>query len=132
MKEDLKSQFLALYCMSLADGIVDARELATLYRIGRENYELSSEEINRTIVEPGNSYAVPQSLDDRIKLLYHLCEVAWADGRIDETEKSLLSKYAICMGFQEDKIEDIVNYLLNEVKNGSPLKNTLEKINSEE
>lgn len=131
MKEDLKSQFLALYCMVLADGIVDARELTTLYRIGSESYGLSSEEINHTVAEPGNSYAVPQSLNDRIELLYHLCEVAWADNRIDDTEKSLLSKYVECMGFQKENVESIVDYLLNEVKNGSPLTNTLDKIGNE-
>ena len=40
-----KLQFLDLYCMVLADGIVHPKEMETLYRIGLENYGLTEDEI---------------------------------------------------------------------------------------
>lgn len=36
MEELLKSRFLSLYCMVMADGVIEAKELETLYRIGQQ------------------------------------------------------------------------------------------------
>lgn len=46
MDYKLKARFLSLYSMILADGIIDAREMETLYRIGREEYGISQKEID--------------------------------------------------------------------------------------
>ena len=51
MDAKTKSRFIALYCMVLADGIIDARELEVLYRIGRDTYGIPAEEINNAIRE---------------------------------------------------------------------------------
>lgn len=128
IKENLKSQFQALYCMVLADGIVDAKELTTLYRIGKENYGLSAEEINNAVVGAGTSFYLPATLEGRIEILYHLCEIAWADGTIDDTERGLLKKYARYMGFQDENLDGIVEYLLEKVKNGTSLEEIKKEI----
>lgn len=120
MEEILKSRFLSLYCMVMADGVVEAKELETLYRIGRENYHLTSEEINKNVVSAGTSYVVPSKIEDRISILYEMAEIAWSDGEIDETEKSLLSKYAVRFGFKEENAEGIAEFMLQQVKDGVP------------
>lgn len=51
MDYKLKARFLSLYSMILADGIIDAREMETLYRIGREEYGISQKEIDLAIKE---------------------------------------------------------------------------------
>ena len=66
----MKSQFLSLYCMVLADGIIDARELETLYRIGTEQYGLTQEEITATVRDAGTSFIMPTELSDKIRFLY--------------------------------------------------------------
>ena len=104
--------------MMVADGIVEASELETLYRIGRENYHLTAEEINKTVVTAGTSFVAPKKKEGCIVLLYEMAEIAWADGKIDETEKSLLSRYAVRFGFKEENAEGIAEYLLQQVKDG--------------
>lgn len=44
MDERQKSHFLSLYCMILADGIIDAKEMETLYEIASRNYGLTPED----------------------------------------------------------------------------------------
>lgn len=116
MEELLKSRFLSLYCMVMADGVVDAKELEVLYRIGRENYGLASEEINAAVVSSGTSFVAPTKLEDRVSILYEMAEIAWADGEIEPAERSLLIKYAVRLGFLEENAEGIADFMLQQVK----------------
>ena len=128
MEEILKSRFLGLYCMVMADGIVEAKELETLYRIGRENYQLTPEEINKTFVSAGTSFVAPSKKEDRISILYEMAEIAWADGEIDETEKSLLARYAVRFGFKEENAMGIAEFMLQQVKDGVKQEDVIKQI----
>ncbi len=55
--------------MILADGIIDAREMETLYRIGRETYGIPAEEINDAIRESGTSFLIPETLNEKVSFL---------------------------------------------------------------
>lgn len=118
MEEIMKSRFLSLYCMVMADGVVEAKELETLYRIGRENYHLTPEEINQYVLSAGTSFVAPNRLEERVSILYELAEIAWADGQIDDTEKSLLTRYAIRLGFKKENADNIADFMLEQVNNG--------------
>ena len=116
MDELQKSRFLALYSMVLADGIVEANELDALYRIGRESYHLTPEEINKYIVSAGSSFVAPDSMEGRITILYEMSEIAWADGTIDPSEKSLLLRYVKRLGFKDENADEIADYMLKQVE----------------
>ena len=118
MEELSKSRFLSLYCMVMADGVVEAKELETLYRIGRENYHLTPEEINKNVVTAGTSFVAPDKMEERISILYEMAEIAWADEEIDDTEKSLLARYAVRLGFKEENAADISDFMLQQVHEG--------------
>lgn len=128
MEDLLKSRFLCLYCMVMADGIVEAKELETLYRLGRERYHLTPEEINENVVSAGTSFIAPEKLEDRISILYEMAEIAWADGEIDETEKSLLVRYAIRLGFKKENAEDIADFMLHQVHEGYSKTDVIQQI----
>jgi uncharacterized tellurite resistance protein B-like protein len=117
--------------MVLADGVVDAKELETLYRIGVENYNLAPEEINKYITSAGSSFIVPDCLEDRIRILYELAEIAWADEKIDESEKSLLARYAKQLGFKDENAEGISDFMLEQVKEGISQEQVITKIINE-
>lgn len=114
----LKSHFLALYCMVLADGVIDALELETLYKIGTKDYGLTQEEIVEAVRDGGTSFNIPGTLEEKIKLLYDMAKIAWADGEIDDTEISLLKKYAVRFGFQAENAGKIAEYMLDCVNSG--------------
>lgn len=123
-----KAQFLSLYCMVLADGIITAEELTCLYEIGKDGYDLTDNEINKAVTEAGSSFVLPETLEAKITLLYYLSEIAWADGKIENTEKHLLAKYARVMGFADDKIDGIVEYMLQQAHDKKPLQDVLAEI----
>lgn len=128
MDEKQKARFLSLYCMVLADDIVDAKELEALYRIGRVNYKLKPEEINKMIVGAGTSVPTFESFDDKVELLYQMAEIAWADGKIEDTERNLMEKYALRFGFIEENVPAIIDFLLENAKGGVPVQNVIKKI----
>ncbi|MBD5173575.1 MAG: hypothetical protein HDT08_02940 [Bacteroidales bacterium] len=111
MEKKLKSHFLSLYCMIVADGDIAISELNELYRIARENYGLSQQEIEQAILSGGSAFYIPDETEEKIKFLYELALIATADGVV-EAEKVLLRNYAKKFGFIEENIDDIVNILL--------------------
>ena len=117
MEEKLKSRFLGLYHMVISDGIVESKELETLYRIGQENYHLSPEDITKYISSVGTSYSVNDNIEIQIGILYEMAEIAWADGVIDDSEKRLLSRYAVRFGFAKENADAITDFMLEQVKN---------------
>lgn len=116
--------------MILADGIIDAREMEALYRIGRETYGIPADDINNAIRESGISFLIPETLNEKISLLYHLAEIALSDEDLDETEKTLLRKYALRMGFLEENANEIVGWLLEQVRHKKTLEQVLREINN--
>ncbi|MDE6498653.1 MAG: TerB family tellurite resistance protein [Muribaculaceae bacterium] len=131
MDNNLKSHFLALYCMVLADGVIDANELQALYRIGTDGYGLSQKEIMDAISSSGTSFSIPDSLEGKITLLYDMAQIAWADGEIDSTERSLLEKYAVRCGFQEENAQAIADYMLQSVQDSHSVEEVINQITQE-
>ena len=117
MKEDLKSHLLNLYCMVVADGEVSPKEKAELYRIGKERYGVTEEEINKLIFTDDIVSYIPETDEDKILYLYDLAIIAWADGKITDDEKYLLSKYAKKFGVVQEETEALINFLLEKAQN---------------
>lgn len=128
MDANLKSQFLSLYCMVLADGVIDARELETLYKIGIEQYGLTQSEIIDTIKNAGSSFLVPSTLEGKIRFLFNMVQIAYADGEVDASEEALLKKYIAKMEFADENIDGIADFLLDAVKNGITEKDIISSV----
>lgn len=114
--------------MILADGIVDSRELETVYRIGRENYGLSAEEIMSTVRDSGTSFILPETIGEKVELLYQMGEIAWADGEIEDSERSLMRRYASRMGFEEENLDGIIDYILDKVNSKVPVDYVIKEV----
>ena len=125
ISESLQSQFLALYCMVVADGVIDIKELETLYRIGSEQYGLTSQDINNSVLKKGTSFIVPENMESKIKFLYNLATIAWADGVLEESEKELMHKYIIRLGFLKENTEAIADFIFDCVQKGKTIEETL-------
>lgn len=117
-----------LYQMVLADGIIDTTELDVLHRIGTEKYRISSEQINQLIREANIQPCYPESLEGKVSLLYQLGEIAWADGRIEDSERNLIGKYIIAMGFDPQNTEDITDFILDQVYKKVPEQDVITQI----
>lgn len=111
-----KMQFLELYCMVMADGIVHPKEMEVLYRIGKETYQLTDSELTIAVKNSGSSPFVPDDYEDRIRLLYEMALIAWADGVLEQSERDLLCRYAKFYMVSDDQIDAVVDFLLAEAQ----------------
>lgn len=125
MNENEKKMFLGLYQMLLADAEVHPKELELLYQIGKEKGGLSEHEIQQAIFSP-NTFVSLDSLndDERIEYLFNLARIAWADGELHEREKEILQDASKRLGFAEENVIQISEFLLQQVKEN----NSFEKI----
>lgn len=112
MEQKLKSHFLSLYCMVVADGDVAISELNELYRIAKEDYDLTQEEIEKAVLSGGSAFYIPETTEEKVKYLYDLALIAAADGVIVDAEKVLLKNYAKKFGFLDENTDEIVDILL--------------------
>lgn len=126
--EETKARFLGLYCMVLADGVIDTRELETLYRIGTETYGIKPEVITASIKDAGSSFIFPKKFEDKVRFLYELAQIAWADGVLEEAEVALIKSYAIRMGFEKQYSDGISDYLLSKAKASTPFNSIIHEI----
>ena len=114
----LKSHFLNLYFIALSDLEVDTTELELLYKLG-ENRGIKKDEINDIIINPDHAkIRIPESLDVKIEYLYDFALMIQADNKIDEFERIALKRFCKIFGFLDENINEITDYILNEVKKG--------------
>ncbi|MCH5319320.1 MAG: TerB family tellurite resistance protein [Paramuribaculum sp.] len=103
--------------MMIVDGKIANEEKAELYRVGREFFNFSEEEINDVIVNTdGSLFIKPNSIDERVQFLYHLALIANADRVIQPEERYLLKKYVIAFDFLEENADAIIDLLLEKAK----------------
>lgn len=129
MDAKLKSHFLNIYCMILADGKVEQRELNQMYQLAREHYDLQPEELNHLIVSGDITFYKPEKEEERITYLYDLALVAVSDGEISTTERVLLEKYAIKFDVAEEHVTSLVECLLEYAKKGLSTSEVLKEFN---
>ncbi|WP_163222546.1 TerB family tellurite resistance protein [Bacteroides sp. 214] len=129
MTENEKKMFLGLYQMLLIDAEVHPNELELLYQIGREKGGISEEDIQRTIFSP-NTFVSLDSLsdEDRIEYLYNLSRIAWADGRIDDKEIETLQEASRRLGFAEENVIKISEFLLEQARERKSFEELLQTI----
>ncbi len=114
--------------MALSDEEVDTKELEMLYRIGEER-AVSREEIDHLLVHSADTeFISPGSVLEKIACLYDFALIAWADGKIDPAEKQLLQKFCIRFGFQEENIDTICQFLLDEAQQDTPKEKILSTV----
>ena len=124
-----KLQFLDLYCMVMADGIVHPKEMETLYRIGLEHYGLSESEITESVKSAGISSIIPELLEERIAVLYEMALIAWADGELEDSERNMLRRYASMYGVNDDSIDELVDFLLDKAHVNTEEKEVINELN---
>jgi len=116
--ESLKAHFLRLYQMAICDDNFSPLELKALYK-SAEDRGISPKNLDEILLNPVNSkIAVPQSIEEKIDYLYDLTVMIWADGEVSPNERTSLEKYVLMFGFMEENSLQIVDYLIDSVKDG--------------
>ena len=129
MSIELKSHFIRLYQMALADDNFDVLELQMLYHFANER-GVPKEELDKLFLNPINTdLSIPKDLNTRIEYLYDLARIIWADEKITIDEMNTLKKYCRKFEFLEENIEELANYLIDCVKNQVKKEDIINQLN---
>lgn len=125
----LKSHFLRLYQIALADDNFDVLELQLLYSIANER-GVPKEELDKLFLNPiDHNLTIPEDLITRIEYLYDLTCMIWADGIITEDELNTLKKYCKKFDFLDENINELADFLIESVKNNVKKEDIVNQIN---
>jgi uncharacterized tellurite resistance protein B-like protein len=120
MNAALKSHFLNLYSMALADTEFDESEIAILYKIA-SNRGIERSEIDSIILNPATAkFTLPNGINEKIEYLYDYARMILADGKIEDYEIKTLEKFCRKFEFQEENITSIIEFLMEAAKNNIP------------
>lgn len=126
MTDEMKSHFMNLYNMVLADGNVKPEELVQVYRIGLR-HGVSPGELNQLLLSPVKS-TLPDALEKKISNLYDLTEIILVDGEVSENEVDALRRYCILFGFKDENANAIADFMLKKVKEGHTLDDIIKEV----
>jgi uncharacterized tellurite resistance protein B-like protein len=111
-----KEAFIQLVQVSRVDGKINKEEMALLHEEGRK-FGLTDPEIENLIhAEREHHYHAPYSLDEKFEHLYNIAEMILADEVVKEGEKKMLKRVLIESGFADSKINDLLEILIDGVK----------------
>jgi uncharacterized tellurite resistance protein B-like protein len=128
ISENLKSHFLRLYTMAFADDNFHPLELKMLYSFANDR-GVPKKKLDELLLNPIEATAkIPEEINEKITYLYQLCEMIWADGKVDENERSALLKYIKLFGFKDENINELSEYLLTAVEEKVSLDQILKEL----
>ncbi|NCP85132.1 MAG: TerB family tellurite resistance protein [Bacteroidetes bacterium] len=128
MNENFKKLFLELYQMILSDSEVHPQELELLYLLGKDK-GISEQEIQAAVFSPNNLFSSESLSDDeKINYLYNMAQIAWADGKLDDREKEALHNTCKRLGFTEEYVSEISDFLLAQAENNKTINEVLQTI----
>src|SRR5438270_116214 len=117
MDASLKSHFLNLYSMALADTEFDESEIVTLYKIGSER-GIEKTEIDTIILNPATvKFSLPNTTKEKVEYLYDYAKMILADGKVEDYEVKTFEKFCIKFEFEKENIPSIIEFLIEAAKN---------------
>jgi len=98
--------------LAQVDGNVSGSELALIYKIAIEK-GLSMFEVEQMIQNPPQEAAELSELskDDKFEYIYTIILMIKMDGKLDEREYEMCTKYASLLGYDKNVISELMNLI---------------------
>ncbi|MCM4167611.1 Co-chaperone protein DjlA [Arenibacter antarcticus] len=102
------AHFAAIATLAAIDGEVNEEERELLDRFANK-LDITEEEYKEVMSEE-NKYPInpPTNSEERLERLYDLFRIIFADHYIEEQERSLITKYAIGLGYKSEAADIII------------------------
>ncbi len=96
-----KKHMRNLVALAKADGHLHEDEQELLYRLG-EQYGLKEKQINQIIIsQKEHELFVPDSDEDKLKQLYDIAQMVYADGVVDDNEVAFCENVVDRFGYKK-------------------------------
>lgn len=110
--DELKSHFLNMYLIAISDVNFDESEMQTILKIGEEK-GISKEDFEQIIINTTDvSFKIPEDVFLKIEYLFDFARIIWADGKVDDNERTALNDYCLKFGFEQEVSNELVEWLL--------------------
>lgn len=120
------TEFKNLLAIALADGMLDKNELDYLFKVSDKFY-ITPDEIQQLISgEHELEYERPTSKKERILKLHRMVEMMLLDGEADLKEYRICMSLGVALGFDEQRIESILDKMIDLVEADTPAEKILE------
>lgn len=126
-----RNHLIDLYRLALVDEDFDMREVFLLTELCKK-YNVNLNEISIKLTSTEHEVLIPESVEERIKYLYELTQMAWADNIIQDCERDMLRNYALRYDFLEENVDSIVGYLIDSVRDGKTLESIYQELQTED
>lgn len=126
-----RNHLIDLYRLALVDEDFDMREVFLLTELCKK-YNVNLNEISIKLTSTEHEVLIPESIEERIKYLYELTQMAWADNIIQDCERDMLRNYALRYDFLEENVDRIVDYLIDSVRDGKTLESIYKELQTED
>lgn len=126
-----RNHLIDLYRLALVDEDFDMREVFLLTELCKK-YNVNLNEISIKLTSTEHEVLIPESVEERIKYLYELTQMAWADNIIQDFERDMLRNYALRYDFLEENVDSIVDYLIDSVRDGKTLESIYKELQTED
>jgi uncharacterized tellurite resistance protein B-like protein len=111
-----KDHYSHLIQVSRIDGKISPDELEMLHKEGRK-FGLTDPEIDELILsEHKHHYEPPYSLHEKFEHLYNIAEMILADDVVTDSEKKIIRKFAIEVGFSDKAIDKLLEILFEGIR----------------
>jgi uncharacterized tellurite resistance protein B-like protein len=115
-KRQMKSQVLDLIRMALADGAIDNTEMEYITGLARK-FSITTHEIDAIINRPEDFiFTPPENRVEAFERMFNLVGAMIADGEIHENEMKLCRFYAISLGFNQEKIDVLIDEIIDSLQ----------------
>lgn len=102
------AHFSAIVNIAMIDGNLNEHEEKLVNRFARK-LDITESEYNEIVKNSKKYPIVPQAkTDDRLERLLDLFKIIYSDHQIDDSERKLILKYAIQLGFSDASAEEII------------------------
>jgi uncharacterized tellurite resistance protein B-like protein len=126
---ELKSHFLRLYQIAIADDDFANIELEMLYKFAKDR-GIGRENLVDLLTEPTDfSSHIPETLEKRVEYLYDFACMIWADGQVTDDEYNTLKKYCRKFDFLEENVIPMTDFLIESAKQNLPKEEILANLN---
>lgn len=102
------AHFAAIATLAAVDGAVNLEEKKLLDSFAHK-LNITDEEY-KEVMKVENKYPInpPISSEERLERLYDLFQMIFADSHIEEQERTLITKYAIGLGYSPERAKTII------------------------
>lgn len=127
---ELKGHFLRLYQLAMTDGDFSPEEWKMLFHFA-EQRGVPREALEKILMNPTGPIAIPEKVETRLEYLIDFAQMIWADGKVSVDERIAFIKYCRKFEFLDENIEQLTEFILNEVREKRPKPEILKQLLSD-